>query len=106
MDIFPAKRSGSQAERDAKLAMCLSKRARKLPAFPSGSAVENRLQCGKSRLDPGVGKVPWRRARQPTPEFLPGESHGQRSPVGYGAWGWKELDTTEVTEHAHKAVTA
>ena len=31
------------------------------------------------------GKISWRRAWQPTPAFLPGESHGQRSLVGYGA---------------------
>ena len=31
------------------------------------------------------------------PEFLPGESHGQRSLVGCGPWGRKELDTTEAT---------
>ena len=36
-----------------------------------------------------------------TPVFLPGESHGQRSLVGYSLWGPKELDTTEATEHAH-----
>ena len=30
-----------------------------------------------------------------TPVFLPGESHGQRSLVGYGPWGYKELDMTE-----------
>ena len=29
-------------------------------------------------------KIPWRRAQQPTPIFLPGESHGQRSLAGYG----------------------
>ena len=40
-------------------------------------------------------KVPWRRRWQPTPVFLPGESHGQRSLVGYSPWGCKELDTTE-----------
>ena len=34
-----------------------------------------------------------------TPVFLPGESRGQRSLVGYGSWGRKELDTTEATEH-------
>ena len=33
----------------------------------------------------------------PTPVFLPGESHGQRSLVGYSPWGGKESDTTEVT---------
>ena len=48
------------------------------------------------QIDPGVGKIPWRRAWQPTPEFLPGESHGQRSPVGYSVWGHKELEVTEV----------
>ena len=41
------------------------------------------------RLDPSVGKIPWRRAWQPTPGFLPGESHGQRSPVGRSPWGRK-----------------
>ena len=38
---------------------------------------------------------PWRRAWQPTPVFLPGESHGQRSLVGYSPRGHKELDMTE-----------
>ena len=37
----------------------------------------------------------WRRKWQPTPGFLPGESHGQRSLVGYSAWVRKELDMTE-----------
>ena len=41
-----------------------------------------------------------RRAWQPTPVSLPGESHGQRSRVGYSPWGCKESDTTDVTEHA------
>ena len=34
---------------------------------------------------------------QPTPVFLPGELHGQRSLMGYSPWGGKELDTTEAT---------
>ena len=33
-------------------------------------------------FDPWVGRIPWRRKQQPTPVFLPGESHGQRSLVG------------------------
>ena len=37
----------------------------------------------------------WRRKWQPTPVFWPGESHGQRSLVGYSPWGRKESDTTE-----------
>ena len=48
-------------------------------------------------FDPWVGKIPWRRAWQPTPVSLPRESHGQRSLVGYSPWGRKELDTTEAT---------
>ena len=38
-------------------------------------------------FDPWVGKVPWRRVWWPTPVFLPGESHGQGSLVGYSLWG-------------------
>ena len=37
----------------------------------------------------------WRREWHPTPVFLPGESHGQRSLAGYSPWGHKESDTTE-----------
>ena len=36
----------------------------------------------------------WRRKWQPTPVFLPGESHGQKSLVGYSPWGHKESDMT------------
>ena len=43
---------------------------------------------------------PLERAWQPTPVFLPGESHGRRSLVGYGPKGRKESDTTEVTQLA------
>ena len=46
------------------------------------------------RVPPWVGKTPWRRAWQPTPVSLPGESGGQRSLVGYRPWGHKESDTT------------
>ena len=44
---------------------------------------------------PGSGRFPWRREWQPTPAFLPGESHGQKSLVGYSPRGHKESDTTE-----------
>ena len=39
--------------------------------------------------------MPWRRAWQPAPVFLPGEFHGQRSLLGYSLWGRKEPDMTE-----------
>ena len=54
--------------------------------------------CRRRGFNPWVGKIPWRRAWQPTPVFLLGESHGQRSLAGYSPEGCKELDRTEVTE--------
>ena len=44
---------------------------------------------------PGLERSPWRRERLPTPIFLPGEFHEQRSLAGYSPWGHKELDMTE-----------
>ena len=46
------------------------------------------------------GTQSWRRAWQPTPVFLPGESHEQKNLVGCSQWGYRESDTTEVTWHA------
>ena len=62
--------------------------------FPGGSMLKNLPQCRRCKFDPWVRKSPWRRKWQPTPVFLPGESHGQRNLAGYGPWGRKELDTT------------
>ena len=42
----------------------------------------------------GLGRLPGGRAWQPTPVFLPGESHGQRNLEGYSPWCHKESDTT------------
>ena len=44
---------------------------------------------------------PWRREWLPTPVFLPGESHGQGSLVGYSPWRCKESDVTEQLTHTH-----
>ena len=60
---------------------------------PSSSARRHK----RHRLNSWVGKIPWRRAWQPIPVFLPGESHGQRSLMGYSLRGWKEADMTEAT---------
>ena len=47
-------------------------------------------RCKRRKFDPCVRKIPWRRAWQTTPVFLPGESHGQRSLAGYSPWGhWR-----------------
>ena len=68
--------------------------------FPGGSdGKESACNTG----DPGsIPELGWPSGEgngnpQPTPVILPGESHGQRSLVGYTPWGRKELDMTEVT---------
>ena len=54
------------------------------------------LQHRRHRFSPWVGKIPWRRKCQPTPVFLPGKFHKQRSLTVYSPWGHKESDTTEL----------
>ena len=69
----------------------------------STSGQEPACQCRRhkrSMFDPWVRKIPWRNW-QPTPVFLPGEFHRQRSLEGYSPWGCKELDTTEWLTHTH-----
>ena len=61
---------------------------------------EPTYQCRRLKrleFDPWIGKIPWRGTWQPTPVFLPGKSHGQRSLAGHSPWGHKESDTTEHT---------
>ena len=70
-----------------------------LVGFPGGAVVKNPPAnaggAGDPGLIPGSGRVPWRRKWQPTAVFLPGESHGPRSLMGYSPWGRKESNTTE-----------
>ena len=77
--------------------------------FPGGvSGKEPACQCRRCRrhrFHPWPGKTPWRRAWQPTPAFLPGEAHGQRSLAGCIPLGHKELDVTDETEHTRKNFT-
>ena len=58
------------------------------------SGKESTCQCRRRGFDPWIGKLPWSRKWQPTPGFLPGKSHGQRSLEGYCLWVAKESDTT------------
>ena len=68
----------------------------RLEGFPGGSVVKNLpANAGDVGSTLQVGKIPCRKAWQPTPVFLPGEFHGQRSLMGYSPWGCKESDTTE-----------
>ena len=62
-------------------------------SFPGGSDGEESA-CNEG-FNPWVGKIPWRRERLPTPVFLPGEFHGQRTLLGYSSWGCQESDITE-----------
>ena len=55
--------------------------------FPGGSDGKESAHNAGDRFNPWVGKILWRRAWQPTSVFLPGESHGQRTLVGYSPWG-------------------
>ena len=69
-----------------------------LPRLLSGK--ESTCQCRRHKrrgFDPWVGKILWRRTWQPTPVFLAGESHGQRSLAGYSPRGHRESDTSEHT---------
>ena len=61
---------------------------------------ESACNAGDSGSIPGWGRS-LRRKWQPTPVFLSGESHGQRSLEGYSLWGRKELNTTERLTHIH-----
>ena len=69
--------------------------------FPaSASGKEPVCQCRRHKrcsFDPWIWKIPWRRAKQPTPVFLPGESQEWRGLVGCRLWGRTESDTTEAT---------
>ena len=76
-----------------------------LEGFPSGAGGEGPT-CQHRRLkrcgfDPWVRKLSWRREWHPTPVFLPGKSHGQRSLAGYHPWSHKELDMAYHTHTVH-----
>ena len=86
--------------------------------FPGGSAgkestciVGDCLQCRWPRLNPWVGKIPWRRKWQPTPVFLLGKSHGQWRLPGYRPWdhkSWTPLSnwtTTTIIQPAREKRT-
>ena len=66
--------------------------------FPGGSGLKNPPANAGDVRDTGLipgSRRSWRRTWQPTLVFLPGESHGQRSLVGYSPQDRKESDTTE-----------
>ena len=75
-----------------------------MPTYsPDGTVVKESAcqyrRCKRSKFDPWVQKILWRRKWQTTPVFLPRKSHGQRNLVGYSLWGRNKMD---MTEHKHK----
>ena len=73
-----------------------------LPRWRSGKeAACQRRRRRWHRFDPWVREIPWRRKWHPTPVFLPGQSHVQRSLLGYSPWGCKKSDMTECLAHTH-----
>ena len=67
----------------------------------------------ETQFDPWVGKIPWKKAWQPTPGFLPGEFHGQRSLAGYSPQSGKALEYLDkltsfnrITASIHCIITA
>ena len=69
-----------------------------LCASHCGSVVEKPPDKAGDASDPWAGKVSWRRKWQPTPVFLPGKSHGQRSLVAVVHEVTKEWDMTELND--------
>ena len=75
----------------------------RLPLYLSGK--ESVCQCRRCKrhvFDPWIKMIPWRRKCQPAPVFLPGESHGQRSLVGYSPGGHKSQ--THLSTYMHTTV--
>ena len=64
-------------------------------AFLLAQTLKNLPAMWETQVRSLGGEDPWRRKWLPTPVFLPGESHGQRSLAGYSLLGYKESDTTE-----------
>ena len=62
------------------------------------------LQCRRPGFIPWVGKIPRRKAWQPTPVFLPRESHGQRSLIGYSPWGCRVGHNCATTAQQRTAI--
>ena len=63
------------------------------------SGKESTCRCRRCKRR---GCEPWRKKWQPTPVFLPGKSQGQRSLVGYGAWGSKRVGHDVMSEKQQK----
>ena len=78
-----------QSEKQVKMFQSIPRnRSCCFPRWTSGK--ESACQCRRQGFYPWVEKIVWRRKWQPTPVFLPGKSHGQRTLGVYRLWGHKE----------------
>ena len=79
---------GWKRERDArgKGHLCTYSWFTSLYSIVGSDSKEPACQCRRSKFNPCLGKIPWRRKWQPTPVFLPIKSHRQRSLSGYSPW--------------------
>ena len=85
-------------ERECFLTQAFDRLAKAHPPWgisPDGSVVKNPPAVCKMWVWSLGARIPWGRKWPPTPVFLPGKSHGQRSLVGYSPWTYKELDPNE-----------
>ena len=79
----------------------------KAGAFADGTVLKkSACQCKRCRFNPWVGKITWRKKWQSTPVFLPRKFPGQKSLVGYSAWGCKKSNITEHTRMHFENVKA
>ena len=69
--------------------------------FDGSDSKEHACNAEDPGLIPGLGRYPGEGDGYPQPEFLSGESHGQRRLVGYSPWGHKELDMIDLLTHTH-----
>ena len=72
-----------------------------MAGFPGGASGKEPACHKRCGFDLWVEKIPWRKASQPTPIFLPGKSHGQKRLADYGPKGLKESYMTEATACMH-----
>ena len=88
---------GSSRPRDQTRVSYVSFICRKVASLVAQEVKASARNAGDLGSISGLGRFPWRRKWQPTPVFLPGESHGRRNLVGYSPQGCKESDTTSLS---------
>ena len=97
----PCRRKNTENFHNIMMHYILKKRKKKKASLVA-QMVKNLLAMEETQLDPLVRKIPWRREWLLTPVFLPGESHEQRSLMGYSAQVCKQLD--RIDQHIYNTI--